>query len=55
MGLADVAELLTVSKQHVSQPTARDDSPEPRQRLAAGPVSNRADVERWAPATGRLG
>lgn len=56
VGIAEVAELLGVSTQRVDQ-LARDhdDFPEPVAELAAGRIWERADVEAWAKATGRLG
>lgn len=47
-GVAEIVELLGVSKQTVINYTKRDDFPEPVDRLAAGPVWRRIDVERWA-------
>lgn len=50
-GVAEVAEMLGVSKQTVVKYAARADFPEPLDRLAAGPVWRRADVEEWAKRT----
>jgi predicted DNA-binding transcriptional regulator AlpA len=47
-GLAEVAELLGVTKRSATRYAARADFPEPLERLASGPVWARADVERWA-------
>ncbi len=54
MGVAEVAKLLGVSSQRVSQLAAQESFPEPLARLAAGPVWERTDVEKWARGTGRL-
>jgi predicted DNA-binding transcriptional regulator AlpA len=53
MGVAEIAELLQVSRQRVDQLTRRDDFPEAAQ-LASGRVWRREDVERWAKKAGRL-
>jgi predicted DNA-binding transcriptional regulator AlpA len=47
-GLAEVAELLGVSKRSASRYTRRSDFPEPVARLAAGPIWDADEVERWA-------
>jgi hypothetical protein len=47
-GLAEVAELLGVSKRSASRYAQRSDFPEPIVRLAAGPIWNADDVETWA-------
>jgi predicted DNA-binding transcriptional regulator AlpA len=54
MGVAEVAELLGVSRQRVTQLAKVDGFPAPTSRLASGPVWESADVERWARETGRL-
>lgn len=54
MGTAEVAELLGVSRSRVGQLAQRDDFPSPVVRLAAGPVWESADIERWARETGRI-
>jgi hypothetical protein len=51
VGLAEIAELLDVSKDSVLNYTKRADFPEPLARLAAGPVWERRKVERWADRT----
>ena len=48
VGLAEVAELLNVSKRSASRYTHRPDFPEPVARLAAGPIWDAAEVEAWA-------
>lgn len=56
-GIAELAELLEVSKQRVTQLRARDDFPLPIQELAAGPVWRLADLstfqEGWQRKPGR--
>jgi predicted DNA-binding transcriptional regulator AlpA len=48
VGLAELAELLGVSKVTAVRYTARGDFPAPLQRLASGPIWRQADVEAWA-------
>jgi predicted DNA-binding transcriptional regulator AlpA len=47
-GLAEVAEVLEVSKRTAVRYTARADFPEPVARLRSGPVWLEDDVRRWA-------
>lgn len=47
-GVAEVAEVCRVPKRTAIRYTQRPDFPEPLDRLAAGPVWLRADVEEWA-------
>lgn len=54
MGLTEIAEMLGVSRQRIDQLAHTDDFPEPVAELAAGRIWERADVEAWARATGRL-
>ena len=54
VGIAEIGELLGVSRQRVHQLTAKDDFPEPEAHLSAGKVWTRAAVEKWAKQTGRL-
>jgi hypothetical protein len=54
MGVAEVAELLGVSKQRVTQLAKVDGFPAPAASLAAGPVWESADIELWARQSGRL-
>jgi len=54
MGVAEVAELLGVSRQRVTQLAKTEAFPEPIAHLAAGPVWQAEDVERWAREAGRL-
>ncbi len=51
VGLAEVAELLGVTKRTATSYCARPDFPEPLQRLAATPVWRRVAVEAWAEET----
>jgi hypothetical protein len=50
-GLAEIAAMLEVTKRTASNYTQRDDFPEPIDRLAAGPVWRRSDIEEWAGRT----
>lgn len=54
VGVAEVADMLGVTRTRVSQLASVSGFPEPVARLAAGPVWARDDVERWARETGRL-
>lgn len=54
MGTSEVAALLGVSRQRVQQLSKTEQFPEPVARLAAGPIWEREDVERWARETGRI-
>ena len=54
VGVAEVADLLQVSRQRVSQLSVTAGFPKPSARLAAGPVWQRKAVEQWARDTGRL-
>jgi predicted DNA-binding transcriptional regulator AlpA len=49
-GLAEVAEMLGVTKRTATKYTRRPDFPPPLDRIAAGPVWSRAAVEKWAHA-----
>jgi hypothetical protein len=51
VGLAEIAELLDVSKDSVLNYAKRADFPEPLARLAAGPVWERRKIEKWAAKT----
>lgn len=48
VGVAEVAELLGVSRQRVVQLAARDDFPTPVARLASGPVWRKGDLSTFA-------
>ena len=55
MGVHEIAELLSVSRQRVDEITRTDDDfPAPVDTLRSGRVWKRADVEAWARAVGRL-
>jgi predicted DNA-binding transcriptional regulator AlpA len=53
VGTQEIAAMLGVSRQRVQQLTKRPDFPAPVERLAMGAFWRRADVARWAKATGR--
>lgn len=54
VGAAEIARLLGgLSRQRVSQLTAREDFPEPLARLQMGSVWLYKDVVRWAQRNGR--
>lgn len=48
MGISEIAERLGVSKSRVSQLLRAGELPEPKQRLAMGPVWHASVIERWA-------
>lgn len=48
VGLAEIAEMLEVTKRTVQRYAERADFPTPLGRLAGGRVWRRADVEAWA-------
>lgn len=54
MGLSEIAALLGVSRQRAGQLAERDDFPAPVGEIKAGRIWERADVEAWARAAGRL-
>lgn len=54
VGVAEIAEMLGVTRQRVHQLTRLADFPEPVAVLSAGHIWSREDVERWARQTGRL-
>lgn len=54
VGLTEVATLVGISRQRVLQLIESDpDFPEPAAQMARGRVWKRADIEKWAKATGR--
>lgn len=53
VGSHEIGQMLGVSRQRVSQLTARDDFPAPEAELAMGKVWRREDVVKWAQAVGR--
>lgn len=54
MGVTEIADMLGVSTQRVSQLTRTASFPEPVAKLAAGWIWLIEDVEAWARETGRL-
>lgn len=54
MGVAEIAELLGVSRQRVTQLAKVGGFPVPYDSLAMGPVWLKADIEKWARETGRI-
>lgn len=54
MGAQEIARLLGLSRQRVSQLTSEPGFPKPVAVLARGQVWETADVERWARKQGRL-
>lgn len=55
MGVAEIAELLGVSRQRVDQIVKEDDSfPEPEAELAAGRIWMALEVIEWARSVGRV-
>jgi predicted DNA-binding transcriptional regulator AlpA len=54
VGAAEVAQMLGVVRQYVHRLSQEDPTfPRPVAELAAGRVWKRADIEKWAKATGR--
>jgi predicted DNA-binding transcriptional regulator AlpA len=54
MGVTEIANLLGISRQRVSQLARTETFPEPVARLSGGIIWERADIERWAREAGRL-
>lgn len=54
VGVAEVSQMLGVSRQRVTQLAKTKDFPTPAVSLAAGPVWESASIEAWARATGRM-
>jgi predicted DNA-binding transcriptional regulator AlpA len=54
VGVAEIAEMLGVTRQRVHQLTKAPEFPRPVAELSAGSIWAREDVERWARASGRL-
>jgi predicted DNA-binding transcriptional regulator AlpA len=50
VGIAEIADLLGVSRQRAHKLSQRPDFPEPVARLSAGLIWERADVVRWIAA-----
>lgn len=55
VGVAEIAEMLGVTRQRVHQLTRMEGFPEPEAVLSAGTIWRRDNIERWAHTTGRLG
>ena len=55
MGLAEIVDLIGVSRQRVDQLTRQKDFPEPVTTLQSGRIWNAKDIEVWARETGRIG
>ncbi len=51
VGLAEVADMLGVTKRTATSYSSREDFPAPLQRLAATPVWRRAEVAAWGDRT----
>jgi hypothetical protein len=47
-GIAEIAEMLRVSKHTAVRYSGRPDFPPPLDRLASGPIWRTEDVEKWA-------
>lgn len=54
VGVAEVAELLGLTRQRVNQLSRKPDFPKPEVVLSAGKVWKREAIEKWAKETGRL-
>ncbi len=54
VGVAEIADMLGVTRQRVHQLTKTAEFPRPLAELSAGVIWDRAEVERWARTTGRL-
>ncbi len=54
VGVAEIAEMIGVSKQRVHQLASREDFPRPVASLIAGTIWRRDDIVDWARRTGRL-
>ena len=54
VGVAEIAELLGLTRQRVNQLAREEGFPKPEAELTAGRIWKRADVEAWAKRTGRL-
>jgi len=53
VGAAEIAKMFDVSRQYVDRLTREEGFPEPEATLSGGRVWKRADVVKWAKATGR--
>lgn len=54
VGVAEIADLIGVSRQRVDQLTRTEDFPTPVADLASGRIWERGDVDAWARAAGRI-
>lgn len=54
VGVAEVAEMLGVTRQRVNQLVNEGGFPDPVAVLTAGRIWKRAAIERWARSVGRL-
>ncbi len=54
LGIAEIVELLGISRQRVHLLVDRADFPKPLAELKSGRVWSRPDVESWARSDGRL-
>jgi len=54
LGITEISHLLGVSRQRVGQLAKTEGFPTPAVVLAAGPVWESADIDRWARETGRI-
>ena len=54
VGVAEIAELLNITRQRVNQLVREDGFPKPEAELSAGRIWKRSDIEAWAKKTGRL-
>ncbi|HVM55301.1 MAG TPA: hypothetical protein VM262_19100 [Acidimicrobiales bacterium] len=54
VGVAEIAEMLALTRQRVNQLARKPDFPEPEAVLSAGKVWKRSAIEKWARTTGRL-
>ena len=54
VGVAEIADMLGVTRQRVHQLMQAPDFPNPVAELSAGRIWNRDEVEAWARSTGRL-
>lgn len=53
LGSAEMCRVLGISRQRLSQLTARPDFPPPHVILTMGSIWTLADLQQWADATGR--
>jgi hypothetical protein len=54
VGVTEIGEMLSVSRQRADQLTKFDDFPAPVGEISAGRIWEREDVEAWARQTGRI-